>query len=145
MAKTTATKEKIKIDESVFMGPDILPTKVGTPFFSKKRLIVGSGTLTAIVIFGIGLFYFLQYQHAQNLLKNPVLASELEQEAIVSKVGKLTTLPPGELPTIAKVTDQTKLQDQEFFRDAKNGDIVLIYTKTKRIVLYDPLANKVVQ
>jgi len=43
------------------------------------------------------------------------------------------------------VSDISKLQGQAFFASAKNGDKVLIYSKAKQAILYDPLANKIVK
>src|SRR2546423_14905701 len=114
--------------DSVFDHSDVLTSKPGKSYINKRNVIIGGISLTVLFIFGIGLYYFIQYHHAQNLLKNPLLASEMQQETIVKNVGKLTTLPTGEQPTIAKVSDISKLQNQPFFHGAKNGDYVLIYT-----------------
>jgi uncharacterized protein HemX len=130
---------------SVFDASDVLNRKVGSSYVNKKNIILGCIILTIIVILGIGLYYYLQYKHEQYVLKNPILASEITQEKIVGNVGKLTQLPPGEKPTIAKVSDITKLQNQPFFQNAKNGDFVLIYSKEREAILYDPQANKVLR
>ena len=106
----------------------------------RKRILIGS-VLIIIVIFLTGLNYFWHYQ--QNLQKNPMIAAEKEQQSIVSNVGKLMELPGNEEPTIATVTDITKLKGQPFFQNAKNGDIVLIYPKANEAILYDPSANKI--
>jgi len=63
----------------------------------------------------------------------------------VKNVTKLTQVPQGEQPTIAKISDITKLNNQPFFQNAKNGDFVLIYTKEKEAILYDPVSNKVLR
>ncbi len=63
---------------------------------------------------------------------------------LVLEVGKLIELPIGEDPTVATVTDITKLKDQPFFAKAKNGDKVLIYTNARKAILYDPQAKKVI-
>jgi hypothetical protein len=130
---------------SIFDASDVLNKKVGSSYFTKKNILIGCIILTFIVILGTGLYYFIQYKHAQYVLKNPILASEMQQETIVANVGKLTQLPPGEKPTIAKVSDVTKLQNQPFFQNAKNGDFVLIYPKAKEAILYDPISNKILR
>src|SRR5215469_9646187 len=98
---------------------------------SKKLILILGTILTLCVILGFSLYYYLQYQNSQKLLKDPLLASEKMQESIVSNVGKLTQLPTDEQPTIAKVSDITKLQGQPFFQHAQNGDYVLIYPRAK--------------
>lgn len=62
---------------------------------------------------------------------------------LVAKIGTLIELPAGEEPTIATVTDKTKLTDQPFFASAQNGDVVLIYTHAKKAYLYRPGSNKI--
>lgn len=130
---------------SVFDHSDILTSKPGTSYLNKKNIIIVCVILTALLVFGIGLYYFIQYHHAQKLLQDPLLASETEQETVVKNVGKLTQVPPGEQPTIAKISDITKLNNQPFFQNAQNGDFVLIYTKAKEAILYDPVSNKVLR
>ncbi len=73
--------------------------------------------------------------------------TQLSEESvdIITKVGELIVLPEGEEPTIAKVTDPDKLRDQVFFANAKEGDVVLIYTQAQKAYLYDPVAHKLVE
>lgn len=68
-----------------------------------------------------------------------------ETAKIINEVGKLIVLPQGETPTIATVSDLSKLQGQPFFTNAKVGDIVLIYAKAQKAILYDPMANKIIE
>ncbi len=63
---------------------------------------------------------------------------------VVNVVGKLITLPTGETPSLATVSDVSKLQDQIFFKNAQDGDRVLIYTEAKKAILYRPSTNKVI-
>lgn len=98
-----------------------------------------------LVVAGVGVYFYQQYNHTQKLLKNPTLAAQDEQKTLIEKVGKLIELPTGEEPTIATVSDVAKLQGQAFFAKAKNGDKVLIYSKAKKAVLYDPNANKIIE
>lgn len=70
---------------------------------------------------------------------------ENEITDIVARVGELIVLPEGEEPTIATVTDPEKLRDQVFFANAKEGDVVLIYTGAQKAYLYDPVADKLVE
>lgn len=69
-------------------------------------------------------------------------ASTKDVALLAEKVGKLVVLPEGETPQVAAVTDPEVLRSQPFFAEAKVGDIVLIYSK--KAVLYDPIANKVI-
>ncbi len=103
--------------------------------------------LAAVAFIGIagGVFFYLQYQKAQSMLTNASNSGQQEVTMVVGKVGKLMVLPKDEVPTLATVADITKLKGQPFFENAKNGFKVLIYTKAKEAILYDPIADKIVE
>lgn len=107
---------------------------------------VGIVTLVIILIaaLAVAYYFYMQYQKAQHLLQTPTLAAIQESQDIINKVGALIELPTGEQPTIATVSDVTKLSDQPFFKDARNGDKVLIFTKAKEAILYSPILNKII-
>lgn len=67
-----------------------------------------------------------------------------EIKEITGYVGKFYILPTGETPTIATVTNASKVQNQPFFKNAQNGDKVLLYTKSGLAILYRPSVKKVV-
>jgi hypothetical protein len=90
-------------------------------------------------------YYYNQYKIAQALLQNPKASANAEVKDLVNKVGKLIELPTTETPTIATVSDITKLAGQEFFANAQNGDKVLIFTQTKEAILYRESINKIIQ
>ncbi len=75
---------------------------------------------------------------------NPEQAAKEEVKRIVGEVGKLYALPDGEEPSVATVSDKSKLADQPFFAKAENGDVTLIYTKAKLAVLYRPSSKQIV-
>lgn len=72
-------------------------------------------------------------------------ATTIDTGKLVDKIGKLIELPADETPTIALVSDVDKLQNQAFFAKAQNGDQVLIYTKAKKVILYRPSINKLIE
>lgn len=114
--------------------------------FGKKQILY---LLLAILLLAAAAaptyYYYSEYQKAQMMLKNPTKAAQIETEEIVKKVNKLILLPGGEAPTMATVSDVSKLQTQDFFKNAKNGDKVLIYSKAKKAYLYRPSENVLVE
>lgn len=64
--------------------------------------------------------------------------------AIIANVGNLVALPVGETPTLATVSDKSKLANQPFFRQSENGDKVLIYKVAGKAYLYRPSQNRVI-
>ena len=77
--------------------------------------------------------------------QNPNSAQQQQIKDLVDKVDKLIVLPQNETPSVATVTDLSKLKDQPFFANAKIGDEVLVYTNAKKAILYDPVLNKIVE
>ena len=117
---------------------------LSSEYLTSKYLIPAAVVLLVLVLTGGGYFYFqAQKSNKETSINNPQTAQE-EAKKIVAEVGKLIDLPTGEDPTIATVTDITKLKDQPFFAKAKNGDKVLIYTNAKKAILYDPTQKKVI-
>lgn len=84
----------------------------------------------------------LKYIEARN---NPEVIAKDKETELIDKVGKLVLLPSDETPSIATVADKEKLKDQEFFKDAENGDQLLIYTTAQQAILYRESTNKIVR
>jgi hypothetical protein len=76
--------------------------------------------------------------------KNPDTILDGEAKIVFDKVNKLAVVPQNETPTLAKVSNPELLKDQAFFIDAKKGDVVLIFSNSKKAVLYDPVQNKII-
>lgn len=108
-------------------------------------LIVALALIAAVLT---ALYYVHRYNDSQKqvekLASNPTITAQQQQQDLIAKVGKLTVLPKNETPTVATVTDISKLKDQAFFANAQNGDKVLIYTQAKQAYLYRPSTNKLV-
>ena len=84
------------------------------------------------------------YRQVLDLKKNsPDLVKQTED--IIADVGKLIVLPKNETPTVATISDLSKLKGQPFFLHAHAGDKLLIYTKAQKAILYDPVMNKIVE
>ncbi len=117
------------------------PSKAGA--FSK--LIIG--LLLTLTVVGLGLAYYF-YQKTEELQQRSTENNQLSEEArakqIKSKVAKLISVPKDEIPTIASVTDTGKLNDQPFFKDAQNGDIIVIFPAAKKAIIYRESDNRLV-
>lgn len=72
-------------------------------------------------------------------------AVEKEAGDLVAEIGALILLPEGEVPTVATVSDPAKLASQVFFKNAKIGDKVLLYTKAKKAYLYRPAKHLLIE
>ncbi len=92
-----------------------------------------------------GYYFYQKYQERQKLLKNPTAAVKAEVKALIAKVEKLIELPKDEEPSVATISDINKLKDQIYFKNAKNGDKLIIYAKNGRAILYRPSTNKIIE
>ena len=112
-------------------------------FFGRKWLLV----VIIVLVAGLGALAY-GYIHTKNELnkaKNPAVAGKTEAEQIVNQINKYIQLPASETPTLATVSDVSKLKTQTFFKDAQNGDKVLIYTRAGTAILYRPSTKKVIE
>lgn len=107
------------------------------PSFAKILAIILA--VTTLGFAGTSAYLYRQNQQ----LKNPQQVAQADLQSVLKKVGKLMTLPEGEEPTLATVVNPEKLAKEAFFANAKKGDKVLIYTQAKKVILYDPQTNKV--
>jgi len=111
---------------------------------NKSLLIIIVVIVLAVAILP-SYYFYSQYRKTQSLLSNPGATTSAEAKRLVDEVGKLIVLPTNEQPTVATVSDVTKLADQAFFANAKNGDKVLIYTQAKKAILFRESINKIVE
>jgi len=114
---------------------------MGIPFSSvvvpKQIRVVFVVALTIIVVYAIVSVVQSRYMVSPN--------AQVEEDIRVTTeaVGKLMDLP-AEKPTVATVRDVTKLSGQAFFAPAKNGDKVLFFNTAKKVILYRPETNKII-
>lgn len=114
---------------------------------SKRGLGLVLLTLVVLILVAVSAFLAWKYNDARKEVKrlqNPQVAVKRESDELNGKVGQLIDLPK-EQPTIATVSDVSKLKGQAFFAKAENGDKVLIFPNARRAVLYRPSTNKVIE
>ena len=112
-------------------------------FSSRSLIIIVAFGIVLLASIALAIYFYFQYQQTQTQLNKSTIGNE--QAALISEVGKLIVLPSGEQPTVATVSDISRLKGQSFFIHARDGDKVLIYSKAQEAILYDPLAGKIVE
>ncbi len=130
---------KIKTTEATFTPPQI-QTMRRRPLTTFIVIVVLSAT--TLLSAGAAVYFYLQFQ---DLSKNPTKPTDNENKNLIARVGKLMVLPVSETPTIATITDLAPFKDQPFFANAKVGYKVIIYSISKRAILYDPVGDKIVE
>ena len=78
-------------------------------------------------------------------LENPGEAVSRETNQIVKDISAFIVLPKDETPTLATVSDPSKLKDQKFFANAQVGDKVLIYQASQKAILWRPSIKKIIE
>lgn len=98
------------------------------------------------LVIGGGLIYAIALKKPEFLgLPKGSAQAQVEVETLVAEVSGLIALPTDEKPTVATITDVEKIRTQAFFKNAMNGDKVLIYTNAKKAILYRPTEKKVIE
>jgi len=96
---------------------------------NKKKLITG----IIIVIAVVGGFFLL----------NDSL-SKISNEKALKMLEKVIVLPDEE-PTITTITDASGLRTQDaFYKNTKDGDLIFLYMNNRKIIIYRPNENKII-
>lgn len=106
--------------------------------------------LVVVVALGAAGYFYMQYADVQKALmsaqsKPGSTAAAAADAKVVGMVEKLIELPKDESPTLATVSDKSKLATQSFFKNAQNGDKLLIFVKSKKVILYRPSEDKIIE
>lgn len=105
-----------------------------------------------LLVIGLGLWSWQLYTDSKALRSevvtlevNPQAAIQKQTDSLIQNVSRLITLPAGETPTIANVSDAAQARQQSaFFNNAQNGDKVLMYVKAGEAILYRPSTGKII-
>lgn len=111
-------------------------------FYKSRMFQIGAFIVILLLIVGI-IFAF------QNGLVNPKFSvgtnsSGDEVSKLIDKIGSKMLLPENDIPTVATVTDKSKLSNEPFFARAEDGDKVLIFATSKQAILYRPSIDRIV-
>jgi anti-sigma-K factor RskA len=93
--------------------------------------------LAAVVIIAAAVVYVV--------MANAGAANSNPDAALVAKLERVMILPQDEQPVISTVTDAAGLKtNAPFYRDAENGDKILIYAQAGKIIIYRESANLII-
>lgn len=113
----------------------------------KFKIITLTVLSIAILIGGVILYRSLYNKSIQGALENTqtIKAEDTPANKDLEEVNKLITLPydSSEVVYFGKIKDIDSLKGkQEFFKKAKNGDLLIVYPD--QTIIYDPLNKTVV-
>lgn len=100
----------------------------------KKKIILLTAFILAFLCFA---FITVKFKHKLSQKKGPL--------SLVEQVSKLIELPENQTPILGTVNDKEKIKNQPFFARAENGDKILIFSESGKVILYRPSKNKIVE
>lgn len=103
------------------------------------------GLIILALIIAPSAYFYKKSQDAEKKLANSSEVNQKVVDDVVSKVNRLYLLPTDEKPTLVTVTDVSKVKEQPFFSRAENGDKALVYTQSRKAILYRPSKDVVVE
>ena len=109
---------------------------------SRRRATIVLCVLFLIAL--ISIIYNIHQSQEISELKNPQAFAQAQVQSVVAQLSKFMILPTDETPTLATVSDPSKLKDQPFFADAEVGDEVIIYANAQKAILWRPSEQKIV-
>ena len=118
-----------------------------------RFLILGLVLLGVALISGFTVHFFtktgetkkvLGQQNDQNQSQAPLEVSNDEAQTLYDIVNKIILLPD-EKPKISTVNGVDKLKQEPFFRNARNGDKVLVFEENKKAILYNPTEHRIIE
>lgn len=106
-------------------------TKIGRRLSRKHKLIIALAVVLLLV--GSGMFYAMRRDGTETA----------DVHAIQKAVGRHIVVPQDEEPVLATVTDTSKITTP-FLRQSENGDKILIYQKAKKVIIYRPSIDRII-
>ena len=91
---------------------------------------------------GGGWYFFNKGNQGFTIRPGERLTDEQVAE-LIERVGRFLVLPSDEQPSVAAISDAVSLSErQAFYKDAKDGDILIVYSS--KAIIYDAEADKLV-
>lgn len=104
-----------------------------------RKPIVALVLLVMILTAGCA-YMFVQYRQ---VLKKEA-RTDKERIAVITERIAPTVMLPNEQPTIATVKNVHDLNEPQLAKQAENGDELLVYADARRVILYRPSLEKIV-
>lgn len=109
---------------------------------TKQNLIY---VVAVLVVLGLGYFGYTKYATpAVETPEQQAAKAEEQKNAVIAKVKALTVLPEEE-PVLFTVNDANLLKSQQaFFKDAENGDVLLVFQKDSKALIFREATNQII-
>ncbi len=101
----------------------------------RTKIIIVSLVILCLAGIGSGVFFFIQYSQVQ--------AKTNQKEDLTKRIAALAVLP-NDSSALVTVADKTKLENKQLADKVNNGDVLMIFAKSQRLIIYRPSDNKIV-
>ena len=107
---------------------------------SKKNILI---LIVFLLLISLGITGYL-YRTEKIKSSNPAQLIEENTQKVIDNASELMILPENEKPTIATIIDIEKLRSDnpEFYKNAENGDKLLIYPQ--KAIIYSEKKNIII-
>jgi hypothetical protein len=111
---------------------------------TRAKLLYGSVLIVAVAVGG----WFVWGNQSGNDLAtigegSATKLTDDQVQRLVARIGQFMVVPSDEKPSATILRDvAVQAQQQPFYKDAKNGDVLVVYST--RAIIYDPKADKLV-
>lgn len=136
--KSTMTSRDEKKHKKNKVKPSAVPSK------RKKRIVYFFFFIALLAAIGSAVFFYIQYSQLKPKVDDPSLAIDAQSKQIKENVAKLILIDPGEelsLITIKDI-DSVRKDNAEFYKNAQNGDFILV--SAKRAIIYNDKKNIII-
>lgn len=126
---------------------DLTPKPRGMGF-SFWRIMKFGGSVAILPLLLVTLMLAYYYYRENTRLRSSFTSEPMTPAQEVDSIEQLSEimfLPKGEAPLIATVSNVLLLQGQPFYINAQKGDKVFVYCASRKTILYNPLAKKIVE
>lgn len=107
--------------------------------------------LATVLLTSVGTFFYLKahpdmfFSQKQSPTKEEPKDTRTELDVILADIKTVMLLTDSERPTLATVTEVEKMRSQSFFKNAENGDKIVIYSQGKKAILWRPSTKMIIE
>lgn len=123
--------QDIRLNQNRTITQNTTPKKQPLRRINKKTPIVVGIAVLLVVIIGVYLIFFQTGEDLDDMI------------TIRSRIEKHMVLPEGEEPAMATIADKNKV-NTPFLKSAENGDKMLVYQNAKKVILYRPSIDRII-
>lgn len=109
-----------------------------------KKIIVLAVLFLLMLSISFNIFLYFKFRKEKVLVIKPQSVVQNPALEIPAKLGQLMQLPQDEQPQVFIISGNTP-RDQDFIKEAKNGDALLLYLKNQKAILFDPQKNRILK